>query len=95
MECGCNEGRKHCEHCENGRVEQAVGERAYDCDCRDCGGRGWVWCDRCDGTGELDGDEASDAEHVQQELALRARAFAGEIVDALAALEADEGSVAA
>lgn len=95
MDCGCDEGRKHCEHCESGRVEHADGDRGYDYDCRDCGGRGWVWCERCDGTGELAEDEAADAEQVQHELADRARDCAAEVADALAAIEPNHGAVAA
>lgn len=87
MGCKCCDGGKvECPDCNNGLVEVVVGDRGYDADCRRCNGRGWLWCDACDGTGEAnDGDAEADADAIQGELADRTASFADEAVNALAA----------
>lgn len=97
MGCKCCDGGKvECPDCNGGRVEVVVGDRGYDADCRRCEGRGWLWCDGCEGADRAtEGDDALDAVQVQHELADREREFAEQAVNALAALFENESQVAA
>jgi hypothetical protein len=86
MGCKCCDGGKvECPDCNNGRVEVVVGDRGYDADCLNCEGRGWLWCDECDGTGEAGEGEDIESEQVQSALADRTASYAEEVVNGLAA----------
>lgn len=90
MGCKCCDGGKvECPDCINGRVEAVEGDRGYDADCLNCEGRGWLWCDGCDGTGEASDGGDAEADAIQRELADRTAGFADEAVNALAAEHGD------
>lgn len=86
MGCKCCDGGKvECPDCINGRVEVVVGDRGCDADCARCDGRGWLWCDDCDGTGEANDGNDVESDAIQHELADRTAAYDDETVNALAA----------